>query len=81
MAYETLNNNFTIISLPSNKPQYKPRKLFKNALKSLSHVFKKSNKHKIFLNETICSIDFYVHATSDEELENQENEFREASNK
>ena len=81
MAYETLNNNFTIISLPSNKPQYKPRKLFKNALKSLCHVFKKSNRHQIFLNETICSFDFDVNATTCEVLENQENEFREASNK
>lgn len=84
MAYEILYNNITIISsLPINKPEYKPSKLFKKTFKSLCHLFKKSNKkHQIFLNETICSFDIDVsYAASEEELENQENETREALKK
>lgn len=74
MAYETLVNS--TLTMPANKPQYTPAKVFKKALKSVRKLFKKSNKHQKFLNETIYAHD--ADYSSEEELENQENELKEA---
>lgn len=78
MAYETLVNS-TITNMPANKPQYTPAKALKKVLKSVRKLFKKSNKHQKFLNETIAAHDVDVDYSSEEELENQENELREAA--
>ncbi|KAI8123519.1 hypothetical protein FF38_11161 [Lucilia cuprina] len=76
MAYQTLVNT-TISTMPANKPQYTPSKVLKKALKSVRKLFKKSNKHQKFLNETIYAHD-EADYSSEEELENQENERKEA---
>lgn len=78
MAYQTLVNS--TLTMPANKPQYTPAKALKKALKSVRKLFKKSNKHQKFLNETIYAHEAEADYSSEEELENQENELKEALN-
>ncbi|XP_075163705.1 bearded [Haematobia irritans] len=84
MAYEILVNTATSpisTTLPANKPQYTPAKIFKKAFRSVRQLFKMSIKHQRFLNETIAAFDDDAADdgfSSEEEMENYENEIREA---
>ena len=74
MSYQTLINS-TIISKPSNKPNYTPKQSLKKAIRLVRKIFKTSLKHSKLQNEEIAVEE--PQYSSEEECDNYENEKRE----